>query len=166
MIVGFTGFKQSGKDTAALALYEMGYEKVSFAHPIYQIAAIFDFDLDDKNAVHPVWRITLRQFLQVVGTEMFRNIMDDDVWIKHMEHIHGLPERAVVTDVRFPNEAAFIRRKGGIVIRICRDTKEYDCHASEMGQSSITPDYTINNNGSVEELHQAVRSILDARNID
>lgn len=42
MIIGLTGFKQSGKDTAGRALVELGYERKAFATPIYEHLLILD----------------------------------------------------------------------------------------------------------------------------
>lgn len=74
-----------------------------------------------------------------------------------------------ITDVRFPDEAEAIESRGGFVIRINRlnSTPQTICvpnnertHPSETALDNYTFKYTIDNNGSIEELIQKVKEIL------
>jgi hypothetical protein len=60
----------------------------------------------------------------------------------------------VVTDVRFDNEAIFIRNRGGVIINIVRDKQDIieNRHSSEGGLRSDNIDLTIHNNGSIEDM--------------
>lgn len=116
-----------------------------FAAPLKKIAVNVGFTLQQvfdpklKNEVDEFWGITPRQFLQMCGTEMFRKVWRDDVWVKVAEkQIKQLSETLVtdygiifVTDVRFPNEAQMIKDLGGHVIRINRPGVQMMNHASE-----------------------------------
>ena len=56
-------------------------------------------------------------------------------------------------DVRFPNEAEFVRQSGGIVVRIERpDHGPVNQHVSDAGQSEIKVDLTIVNDGTPEDM--------------
>ena len=73
----------------------------------------------------------------------------------------------VVTDCRYQNEAEALRREGFKLIRILRpvDPRGSDNHAtrfhsSETDQLGIDADYTIVNDGSLEDLRTRVRNIL------
>jgi hypothetical protein len=59
--------------------------------------------------------------------------------------------RLVITDVRFPNEAEEIKRRGGIIIRVVRDGYgPVNEHVSEVAYEG--QDILIENNGSIEDL--------------
>lgn len=57
--------------------------------------------------------VTVRQILQVVGTDWGRRL-DNEVWIRAA--LDKCPKFSVFSDVRFPNEADSIRARGG---RLC-----------------------------------------------
>lgn len=105
-----------------------------------------------------------REYLQYYGTEAHRDVFNHDFWLDAV-----LPKSSarndcdvlIVTDVRFDNEAQRVRDCGGVVWRIRRDEVEKDDgHASESGISSDLIDYTIDNNGSLEELKQSAMVAL------
>jgi hypothetical protein len=59
--------------------------------------------------------------LQLWGTEVCRKAYDDDIWIASLENkIRNSRDDIVISDCRFPNEIAAIKRAGGIVIRVTR----------------------------------------------
>lgn len=104
--------------------------------------------------------VTIRRILQIFGTEIGRGLTDD-LWLAKM-----LPElekpRILVDDVRFVNEAQFLRSKGARIIGITRDRGEYhqDLHASELEMRhkwSEIVDFSIENEGSISQLHDALR---------
>jgi len=61
--------------------------------------------------------------LQVVGTDIFRK-RNPDIWVRVLEDTlnEQQPEVAIITDMRFPNEAAMIKRLGGATIDVQRLT--------------------------------------------
>lgn len=64
----------------------------------------------------------VRRFLQRLGTEGVRGVFGSDAWVRALRDRLDteLPRRAVLTDVRFPNEAHFITKRGGFLWRITR----------------------------------------------
>ena len=66
----------------------------------------------------------------------------------------------IVTDVRFPHEASTINEMNGLLIRVDRpdlntDDIKYQ-HSSETSIDEIEPHWTINNNGTLEELYKKI----------
>lgn len=97
--------------------------------------------------------VTARQFLQFLGTDIFRKIRYD-CWVQRTLDIIQAerPLLALITDVRFDNEAEAIRQAGGRIIVLTRDVCEKDGHASECGITVQPSDIIIDNqNMSVEE---------------
>jgi hypothetical protein len=96
--------------------------------------------------------LTIRDILQVIGTELGRDIWGNDIWIKAMEN-RVKKSRAkvfVITDVRFPNEAEAVRKWGGEIWRIegtqRGDSKAAkDTHPSETSADEIVADFTVRN---------------------
>lgn len=134
-----------------------------------------------------VWlHMTVRDFLQKLGTEAMRNGLHTNVWVNALfadyvktESIfrgkviekHALPNW-IITDMRFPNEMEAIVEKGGITIRVVRPhgyinphTGEYkemplSYHSSETALDGHTMHYEIINDGTIEDLIEKVRTIL------
>ncbi len=71
------------------------------------------------------------------------------------------PPNWLVTDVRFFNEAQAIKDRGGILIRVDRDSDSKDSHVSENELDNYKDwDYVIDNNYSLAELILRVRQIM------
>lgn len=107
--------------------------------------------------------VTIRNWLQVIGTECFRTL-NPNFWVKYLEmkiKTSGL-ERIVITDVRFDNEGEMIKRLNGTIIKIERDLAIHlvNTHASEK-EMNVSPDYVIVNDGSMDHLYQQISMISD-----
>lgn len=180
MIVGFTGKKGSGKDTAgAYLVKEFGYVRLSFADALKQsAAALFDVRIEvwdalknDPNAfvtltaphmfIDTIKQLTVREFLQRYGTEAHRDVFGEDFWIDVVrkqivhEQLAPKPTNIVITDARFDNEAAVVVNSGGVMVEIVRDAvaDSGDTHASEQLPHT---DFKIDNNGTIEDLHAEI----------
>jgi hypothetical protein len=177
MIIGITGKKRSGKDTAGSRLHDKyNFKRYSFADPIKKAAMeMFDFDTEQmwgstKEVVDPRWGISPREVLQILGTELFQydihkhtdklKHIGRDIWafrFKIWRDKHPL-SNVVITDVRFPHEVKIIRELGGQIWKVVRPSlADNDNHASEREMDSITDiDITIVNDGSIDKLYKAV----------
>lgn len=72
----------------------------------------------------------------------------------------GLP-LMVVTDVRFPNEVAWVQRNGGQLWRITRrGLVVTDAHVSEHATRDTPADATIRNDGTIDDLRRVVIDLL------
>lgn len=78
---------------------------------------------------------SVRQVLQFVGTDYVRSVQND-YWLHRLDAQLGRHPKALVTDVRFPNEAEFLRARGGRIIHIIRIDAETpaDTHPSETAE--------------------------------
>ena len=116
--------------------------------------------------VHAAGRMTARQVLQYVGTEVFRR-MHNNVWIDAtMNKIQVEdPEIAVIADCRFDNEAAAVKENGGILVKLTRNV-EKDGHSSENGFTDTIFDKTIDNaNLTIGEANAELLDFLTKRGV-
>lgn len=167
--IGITGSLNAGKDTLAdmmMSYMEDTFEKYSMAKPMKDMSIdIFGFtpeqmyDPDKKAEKDIFWDITPRKFLQLLGTDMFRNHFRDDVWVKlaerRMRQVSGRNKHILVPDIRFDNEAAFIMHNGGWLFKIVRDDDSYKESRNHISESGVSEEYvngTIYNNGSLDSL--------------
>jgi len=67
----------------------------------------------------------LRRALQIVGTEQGRDLHGPEIWVQTLENwirLRAIREESLgavmVTDCRFPNEAAWVEKNGGLLIRV------------------------------------------------
>lgn len=168
-LIGIAAKAQSGKTTVANHLIQRyGYGHVSFAEPIRQFIAdltgITREDLEKaeiKEAVIPWIGRSPRYMMQTLGTEWGRDTILADFWIKRaMRHVNDLSWGcipAVISDVRFDNEAKAIREAGGVVLHLSRpDALVVNSHASEAGVARHCTDYVIVNDGTLGDLYAAV----------
>lgn len=168
LIIGVNGIAGAGKDTISnmviLSLendHNLKAKTFAFADNLKKAAAIiFNVPLEDfydrtrKEEIVSYWGMSPRQMAQLLGTEACRKGIRDDIWIKSLESSIGSADVdvAFITDVRFDNEAEFVRsgmtNGNGIVVNIYRDTQEKikdSGHASEAGINAGLIDYRVEN---------------------
>jgi hypothetical protein len=103
----------------------------------------------------------VRRVLQKIGTEGGRLTVGPNMWVDAVDLPH-VPDRTVITDVRFLNEASAIQALGGVIWRVVRPGIEpANNHPSEMEQRSIREDDLIENDGSLEDLADTVMLALE-----
>lgn len=168
MIVGLTGLPRAGKDTFAERLCKVhGYTRLAFADPLKAAAAVLldrpeaqmhGADGFDREAVLPEWGFSTRWFLQKLGTECMRHQIGADFWLDRLriELTRRNPQRVVIPDCRFENEAALVRDLGGIVVEIRRPGTVGSGHVSDRG---IIADTLVGNSGTISDLHRAADRI-------
>lgn len=155
-IIGFTGYKRSGKDTAASFFHEYlphgkyAIKTFSFAFNLKkEVAAHIGQTVEwvEANKLNPV----IRYLLQWYGTEYAKSERGSDVWIKAVEQeIAEIKEPAIILipDVRFISEAAWIKSRGGVVLRVEKQGQvNEDLHSSETELDKIKCDFRLYNNG-------------------
>jgi energy-coupling factor transporter ATP-binding protein EcfA2 len=109
--------------------------------------------------------LTARHVLQTLGTEFGRANLGPDVWVNRALRLIDRTDCsvAIITDVRFDNEARAIVDAGGVVINVRRLVAEAApvTHESEQG---INPDLvraTVLNAGTIEDLRNEVQSTFE-----
>jgi hypothetical protein len=106
-------------------------------------------------------KLTIRELLQVVGTDIFRK-MFGECWVfaTFNKIKNDKYKYAIITDLRFPNEVSVTNEHGGIVIRQLRKSKNASEHSSESALDNFPHGeyfYTINNKGiSLERKNKMV----------
>ena len=189
MLVGISGKIVSGKSVSAEYFKTKGFTEYSFAEPLKDIAKIFGFtdrqlygNQSDKLQLHEYWNVSSRKFLQKVGTELFRETLpkllpemniSESIWIDLFKiKLKNSAGNYVVSDIRFLNEAEAIKKLGGIVIKLERNNSIFSKdhfeveHQSEQQIDKIIADYTINNNGDIENLYKNINNILSSIIVD
>lgn len=172
-VVGIVGRKRSGKDTLAnFATEILGDVKVlSFAEPLKQACKhaynLRDEQLDEtKDEVDKRWGMSPREMMKTLGVDYFR-AKDPCQWTKNMkfrmDKAVSSPETVVViSDVRFQNEAAFVRENGGVLIHVSRALQSNsDDHVSEKTTDEIACDHYIANDGSLQDLKNKLRAAIE-----
>jgi len=164
-IIGLIGARGSGKTTCAAYLQaNYNFQEFSFADPVKKVVEIiYGFDYDTLkgdtperrearvNMRDPMWNQNMIQAMQFIGTELFRNHMDQDVWIKIMKrNIDSCiksGKRVVISDLRYPNEIEFVRSLGGKIFVIESQSAQVstcaDNHSSETSAKDAIKDTDI-----------------------
>lgn len=191
-VIAFGYKKHSGKDAAGDYLVAGDYEKKAFANPIKEGVGkgVFGFDDeqcygDDKGTPDDYWEVSPGRMFQIVGTDLFRKGLQEHFPDKFNGQIWARAEcrdmierqqagetgKYVFTDVRFPDEAAFLRRHFNTTVvnvhcppelrqeRSGKDDRPED-HDSEKALDGYQKwDYVIDNSGSLVDLYTAVRVV-------
>jgi hypothetical protein len=134
--------------------------------------------------------ITPRWVLQYWGTEVCRNAFHKDIWVASVENkLRQTSDNIVITDCRFANEVNSIKTVGGITMRVNRGERplwysaavdynnepqgseqyqkamvelaNYSVHASEYSSIGLLYDHYIDNNGTIDNLHKQVNSVVN-----
>ncbi len=106
----------------------------------------------------------VRQLLQRLGTEAGREVIDQNLWVRMGEDkIEAAGKPVVVTDCRFPNEVALIKRRRGHLVWIDRPgVGAANAHASEHSVTSADCDSIIKNDGDIHhDLWSRVKVLLE-----
>ena len=208
MIIGLVGWIGSGKNTVAdILATQHSYKRDSFAAPLKDATAnIFNWprktlegDTDHsrhfRECVDQWWqsklnikKFTPRLALQIIGTELFREHFNHEIWLHSLEnrYISSGKKLTVVTDCRFRNEIHFIKNLGGFTIRVKRgpdphwtslaeeaqqgdefaeqQLADIGIHKSEWDHTGAPVDFIVTNDGTLEQLHDKVGSVMKVLN--
>lgn len=191
MLIGLHGKARTGKDTVTNHLIEK-YKLRRFGPSVPvkdTTAAMFNIPrwwLDDdtmKESYVEFWGMTVRQMAQKVGKESSRDVFGDDIWLRHVErqllqieknweiddptmNIGGpaIYNGIILADIRYANEAEWVRDHNGFVIFLIRDNAPpiagFEGHEGEKGLSLDLADSVIYNNGTIEELLHKVNGSM------
>lgn len=183
MIVGITGKKRAGKDTLAgliAAELDVPVTTIAFADPLKEALEILNPTIPLNYAIDGMslrghtdlqtvigqvgWEQAkdkypeVRRLMQTFGSDVIRHLFDQDFWVNELiknvrdyKMLHGDNAVVIVPDVRFPNEA----KVTDLLIRVVRDGTGGDAHASETALDGYPADFTVDNNGTHEDLQKS-----------
>jgi len=175
MIIGLTGYAQSGKDSVANILVEnYGYQRIAFADPIrdllyatnpmlkegYRVKGLVDvYGWDRVKVDYP----EARRLLQELGVGA-RKVFGDMFWVKQALRQLEVEGNFVITDVRYPNEAKAIREhQGSQIWRVKRSGVDaVNSHDSESAMDGEKVDQIFVNNGTLEDLKVLINTRMRA----
>ena len=201
MLVGVLGLIGSGKGTVGEILQEVGFHQLSFASGLKDVTAnmfnwprnLLEGDTDESRLFRETpdkfWSnrmgkdFTPRLALQLMGTEVGRNIFHPDFWVIKVENeIKTKRGNCVITDVRFENEIQSIKKMGGVLIEIKRGIPPHWYTIAEQANKGFSKaekhmrsegiheyewkligcgvDHVIHNNSTKEDLKKQVFSCL------
>lgn len=176
LLIGLTGYAGTGKDTVREILeHRHDLDGLAFADPIRDmLTALLEScgvktdwmtERDLKEQPIPEIGASYRQMAQQLGTEWGRSI-HPDFWLRIAAAKIAMYQKyecpgVVISDVRFPNEAAWIKAHGGVIWRILRPGIDpVRAHASEALIKDLPWDYTIDNRGSIDDLIHATEGAM------
>lgn len=202
MLIGITGrtknncIARSGKTTVASEIKRLtGALLYNFSDPMYEMVKA-GFGIDGRSKKFDIgsakndpidWlssdskKISLRYILETLGTGWGRGLLADDIWLRCADRFlsNNNDMTVVICDVRFKNEAEWIRKNGGTMIHVCRPNYEYIPPVVTMGMldriksllrvrhksNKALPinkdDHVIINNTTIGELKIQTRSVLE-----
>lgn len=171
-LIGLTGLPGAGKDSVArLLAQKQAFAQMSFAGPLKDglitMLGLNRADLQDPLAKERTieWiGKSPRQLMQTLGTEWGRGLVREDIWIRHaqrrLDNYRRFSAKVVVTDVRYPNEADWLRRNGGELWHIQRRLAEnvVNLHTSNIPLAVLPgSDSVIPNDEGLAQLEERVR---------
>lgn len=194
-LIGLGGKLRAGKDAVGDYLEEhRGYTKLGMSDALNEALLALNpwiivppFEHEGMTWLAQPWRYEtyhalvgyveakknpeVRRLLQVLGTEVGRNMIDPDVWVniavRKITELREAGTPVVITAVRFPNEVEMIRRLGGTTIWIERPergtegrTAEIEAHASETSVHQDMFDSVIHNSRGLELLYHLTDEVL------
>lgn len=185
-LIAVSGKRRHGKDSIGAFLVGKGFKRYAFADQVrrllyntnpaigvnrstFQIVFL-------KNAVDSLGWDQVKQMPEVVrlqqkiATEGCREIFGEDTWVIALERLlmKENPQKIVITDLRFKNEAEWVRTNGGYVIRVNRPDAEPtpETLASHVSETDLDDwphfDAIINNDFDLVGLKEKIDILIQA----
>lgn len=161
------GYSNSGKDVCAQFFKQRGYVHLAFADLLkrnvmrkYGLSETKVFTQYGKKEL--IGGTTVREIL-IKEAELARSL-DPDVFAKKVrdEILESDEKRFIISDFRFQNEYDVLAREFNVVsVRIERKSVPVLDYASEHALDNFKFDYTVENDGSLDELEDKLNVFLD-----
>ena len=167
-VIGITGALGSGKSTLArLILQSFSNGKIiPFSYPLKKAAVDLGWNgKKDKDG---------RRLLQLLGTEIGRECIDEDIWVNKWEITRSEAKEhcdiIIADDMRFPNEMDHVQYLRGITISIeGRDSYEtlgQMHHASETGLVDRNDfNFIFDNSCAIDDMQIFAKTVVDYLNV-
>lgn len=143
---------------------KMAYKLKQIASILLNIPIAQFEDRDFKNSIlGSEWDfMTVRTFLQKLGTEVMRDGLHKHTWANAFWSDYNEDNSCwLITDIRFPNEYESVKDRNGIIVKVIRDIEiPKDEHESETALDSYRFDYVIDNSKDINHLISEVEILL------
>jgi hypothetical protein len=175
-IIALNGAKTVGKTTIAKALAALSDDVVilSFATPLRAMLKAMGVSNHNLNVAkeEPIDGLnqSARQLLCTLGTEWGRQMVSQNIWLwameQQVEDVRNKSKRPddliiVIDDCRFVNEAEWIYKKGGHLVRLKREGIQYTSdHSSERPLPDDMIDWEFDAGGVQNCVKNIVQNIL------
>lgn len=197
VLIGLTGAIGSGKTTAAEGVD--GARCIAFADRIKAMLLTLGveherlFGTQMQKAAPIPWigdgqSVSARYLMRSLGTEWGRMMVAQDLWtsvvdreIQAWKEDYSQPDVLLVTDVRYENEAAVVRRNGGIIVHVLRGKQKprragplgwlvlmwarvierLTNHSSDIRLPAKPEDRLLLNVGTVVQLQSGLRKLVN-----
>jgi hypothetical protein len=187
LLIGIHGKPHAGKDTIADYLIdEYGFYKFGPSNPVKRTAAaMFNVPIECfidpalKEKIDPFWKISYREMAQKVGKESSRDVFGEDFWMMHVGQKLAQIEQedtqatqrdirmgVVMADIRYSNEARWVKNNGGVVLFVERSDRARGYvansgHAAEQGLPEDLADYIVSNDGDFKQLYRRIDKMVE-----
>lgn len=186
-LIGLGGYAEAGKDAVADVLVDLGWRKTYMSKPLEQALLTLDpvivpnetdsVDLLGDIAysyggirysvVHAILGYEgskklpeVRRLLQVLGTEVGRNMFGQDVWVNivfaEVDALRTDGFSVAITGIRYTNELAALHLRRGQAVWVDRGGEPVNAHSSDNTLGPGDFDDVIDNLGDLDALHDEV----------
>lgn len=179
MIIGVSGLARSGKDTLAEYIQNKlkDYKVIimPMAKPLKE-GCRYMFGFDDRHLYGELKETYMdeygkspREIMQLIGTEFGREMICNDIWVKiNYRYYTELQKKYnnlifIVPDIRFPDEADYIRSKGKLIFidRKSAGLKgSTSKHKSENNDFRLESDLSIDNNKELCDYYKEIDKFI------
>jgi hypothetical protein len=176
-VIGLAGKAGSGKDTIGGLIADLPrWQQIAFADPLRVMLVMGGFakpeQLNDRKLKETPIELhgaSPRLLMQTLGTEWGREMIHPEIWIRLLaERVDKFAESGVpgvvITDIRFEDEAEYVRRVGGRVVHVIRPPSAFGLtsskHRSEAGIKRRYGDFLLDNDGMVADLPDKLQALM------
>ncbi len=176
-VIGLAGKAGSGKDTIGGLIADLPrWQQIAFADPLRVMLVMGGFakpeQLNDRKLKETPIELhgaSPRVLMQTLGTEWGREMIHPEIWIRLLaERVDKFTEAnvagVVITDIRFEDEAEYVRRVGGKVVHVIRPPGAHGLlsskHRSEAGVKRRYGDLLLDNDGLVADLPDKLQVLM------
>jgi dephospho-CoA kinase len=169
-LIGLAGLARSGKDSVAHHLVQKhGFHQIAFADPIKGMLADYcrvtpQYMNVLKECPIPPHGATCRRLMQLIGDA--GRTAHNDFWVMllelHLQEFADYHDSIVVSDIRYGNEARWVRSRGQLwhITRPAEYREEVHPHSSEQGIVPLAGEAIITIDGTLHDLLAHVDRVL------
>lgn len=175
-IIGLVARSRSGKDTVADYIIDVcnSLHKLPHSHSVVKrrlagpikdaLQILYGFDThhletDLKDIKIEEFNCSPRDAM-VQLTKTIMDLSGNDFFTKRLYNSRSPSEITIIPDIRYTHDIDHVYKNDGITIKIVRYAKDMVHYNNENIIDNIITDYTIVNNGTLEELYEQVDTIL------